>query len=362
MLFQASRRRRRASRANDVDERLPRQKAAAGRTPSYASVARMSNANLQLAAKLQQAFQAAASNSTRWITCKVSDVTFDLAKSGPSSGALDRDLETLKAALDEDPCMILICVDEQSSPKKWVVVAYVTASCPVKKRMLFASGKTDFKRTLGQEFFKGEAHVENKSELTLEVVLRDKVNVDELPYSFEEMSMKEEHAQSARPSGKTEKGMANVEFPLTPELEKALEDFKSGAVDWIEVEVTKDEKIGVVKHALIQNNAASVQSRVDAQQPRFYLASRRGTSVGDRTYLVFCCPETSQIRLRMVYATCKASILEYGGLQFNKLLEIRSPDELDDLFVSEETVDEDAGKIKHVDMPKPKGPPGRAKR
>jgi len=102
--------------------------------------------------------------------------------------------------------------------------------------------------------------------------------------------------------------------------------------------------------------------RIDAKNPRFYLASRKGTPVGDRTYLVFCCPETSQIRLRMVYATCKASILEQEGLQFNKLLEIRSPDELDSQFVSEETINEDAGKIIHQDIAKPKGPPGRAKR
>jgi hypothetical protein len=64
----------------------------------------------------------------------------------------------------------------------------------------------------------------------------------------------------------------------------------------------------------------------------------------------------------MVYATCKASILEQEGLKFDKLLEIRSPDELDALFVSEETIDEDAGKIKHQDMSKPRGPPGRTKR
>jgi hypothetical protein len=49
-------------------------------------------------------------------------------------------------------------------------------------------------------------------------------------------------------------------------------------------------------------------------------------------------------------------------LEFNKLLEIRAPDELDSLFVSEETVDEDAGKIKHQDIVKPRGPPGRGKR
>jgi len=47
-----------------------------------------------------------------------------------------------------------------------------------------------------------------------------------------------------------------------------------------------------------------------------------------------------------------------GGVKY-RLLEVRAPDELDDLFVREETIDENAGKIVHQDIVKPKGPARR---
>jgi hypothetical protein len=249
----------------------------------------MAHANLQVSKSLQTAFEKAQSSEPmRWLMAKVSDVTFDLFKAGKSSGDLGRDLESLKQALDADACIIIVCVDETSSPKKWTLVAYVPSTEKVKRRMLFASGRNDIKRFLGQEYFKGEAHVEDKADLTVEAVMRDKTELEDLPYTMEELAIKEDHAQSSRPSGKTEKGMANVEFPLTPALEAALLEFRQGTVDWIEVEVTKEEQVGVVQKASIRSLTASVQPRIDSKNPRFYLACRCGTAMGDRTYLVFC--------------------------------------------------------------------------
>lgn len=322
----------------------------------------MAAANLQLSSGFIQAFEAAQTNPTRWILAKVDDVTFQLVSSGKSSGNLEKDLGDVRKALDAEASITLVCVDEDVNPKQWIVVAYVPQTSAVKKRMLYASGRQDIKLKLGQQYFKGECHIGESSELTVQSVLRQKDEIQDLPYTESEMALKEDHAQSARPGEKFEKGMASVQFGLAPEMEQAISEFNEGKVDWVSCKVEKDERIYLVEKVKVGDISASATSRIDPKEPRFYLVKRNGTPIGDQTYLVFSCPESSAIKLRMVYATCKATLLErasIGGVQY-KLLEIRAPDELDDVFKREETINENAGKIIHQDIVKPKAP-GRRK-
>lgn len=329
----------------------------------------MASANLQVSPKFQALFEQAQSEAIRWIQVKIDDVTFEVTNSGKSGKSLEADLVVVQQALDKDACMVLVCIDEQSTPKKWIVVAYVPETSQVKKRMLYASGRQDIKMKLGQQYFRGEVHCGEKADLTASNVLREKTEYEDLAYTDAEVALKEDHAASARPGEKHELGMKTLDFPLEPTMAAALDEFHRGVVNWVACRVGELKKDGnehillVEKCVVPADLAASVQGKIELKEPRFYLVRRVGTPVGDQTYLVFSCPENSQIKLRMVYSTCKASLLEaasLGGVSF-RLLEIRSPDELDDLFVREETVDEDAGKIIHQDIVKPRGPGRRPK-
>lgn len=321
----------------------------------------MAAANLLVSDEFVALFEKAQRESIRWVQVKISTVTFEVVNHGMSSGDLAKDLGDVRNALDKEASMVLVCVDEAAVPKKWVVVAFVPETSLVKRRMLYASGRQDIKSKLGQQYFKGEAHVGEVSELIVENVMRERTDYEDLAYTDHELLMKEEHAASARPGQKLERGMASVQFGLGPGMEQALTEFNNGQVDWVSCKVEADEKIHLVEKELINDIKQSVQSKIEDKEPRFYLVHRKGTPVGDQTYLVFSCPENSQIKLRMVYSTSKATLIEYasyGGLKF-RMLEIRSSDELDELFAREETVDEDAGKIVHLDVSKPRGPGGR---
>ena len=155
----------------------------------------MAAANLQVSDQFSSLFEQAQREPIRWIQVKIEDVTFDVCANGRSSGDLTKDLTAVQAKLDKEACMVLVCVDETSIPKKWVVVAYVPQTSAVKKRMLYASGRQDIKQKLGQQYFKGEAHVGEISELTAQVVLREKTEHEDLPYTFEELSLKQDIAQ-----------------------------------------------------------------------------------------------------------------------------------------------------------------------
>jgi len=83
-----------------------------------------------------------------------------------------------------------------------------------------------------------------------------------------------------------------------------------------------------------------------------------------RNYLVFSCPETAAIRARMVYSTVKSALMEQAmnaGVTVDKMLEIRTPDDMDLQISNAEVVDENAGKIVHQTIDRPRGPPSRKK-
>jgi hypothetical protein len=126
---------------------------------------RMAAANLQLSPTLISTFEQSQTDGTRWLTCTITDVTFEFATKGKSSGNLEVDLQDVKKVLasTKDGLMVLVCVDEASKPKKWTIVAYVPETCKIKKRMLFASGRADIKTKLGQSYFKGGTSFVNVS-------------------------------------------------------------------------------------------------------------------------------------------------------------------------------------------------------
>ena len=79
--------------------------------------------------------------------------------------------------------------------------------------MLYASGCRDIKSVLGSAYFKGEVHVTEKDELTKETIYaRVTAEVEALPFTEEELLMKEELAAAARRSnGKGESQLMGIE-------------------------------------------------------------------------------------------------------------------------------------------------------
>lgn len=75
--------------------------------------------------------------------------------------------------------------------------------------MLYASGCRDIKSSLGSAYFKGEVHVTSKEELTKEKLFsRVSQDAEALPFTEDELLMKEEMAAAARRSSGKGRWMA----------------------------------------------------------------------------------------------------------------------------------------------------------
>lgn len=333
----------------------------------------MARANLQVSKELQDQFNTAhgnIQNKTRWIKVRVDDVTMNPIGTGVSSGDIEKDLGYIRTnVMDKDASFIIVCIDPEVNPRQWVLVAHVPQTCKITSRMLYASGRDDLKTTLGTSLFKGEVHCTDVEDLTLDAFMRPvkRSSITDLPWTESEKMIKEEHAASARPSGKSEKGMASVDFGVTDKLIGKLKSLVNGEINWIECKVTDDEKIDLISAEKIDPSSKNLASKIHNTEPRFYIIHRVPKTEGldPKNYLVFSCPETAAIRLRMVYSTCKSALFEQAianSVPIDKMLEIRAQDEIDFQLANNETIDEDAGKIIHKVVERPRGPPSRGKK
>lgn len=147
-------------------------------------------------------------------------------------------------------------------------------------------------------------------------------------------------------------GYHTVVLPFSPECQDAFEKLKQGAISTMAMRIEHETVVlaksgsGVATGALAQY--------LDPEEPRFLLHRVQGptptaapataagagttTTVGAKTLFVYCCPDKSKPKLRMVYSTSKPSIVdeaERHGIAVSGKMEIRDGSELTAAAVNE---------------------------
>jgi len=135
-------------------------------------------------------------------------------------------------------------------------------------------------------------------------------------------------------------GYHTVTLPFSPECEEAFEQLKTGEINTMTMRIEK-ETVTLVKAGTEPTSALPQQ--MDEVEPRFLLHKMKSTNAAtgvetERVLFVYCCPDKSQPKLRMVYSTSKPSIpdeAENHGITVNGKMEIRSGSELTTSAVNE---------------------------
>jgi len=135
-------------------------------------------------------------------------------------------------------------------------------------------------------------------------------------------------------------GYHTVTLPFSEECQEAFEQLKRGDINTMTMRI-ENETVVLVKACTEPTSALPEQ--IDEVEPRFLLHTTKSTMAAagaetDRTLFVYCCPDKSQPKLRMVYSTSKPSIVdeaENHGITVNGKMEIRSGSELTTSAVAE---------------------------
>jgi hypothetical protein len=150
------------------------------------------------------------------------------------------------------------------------------------------------------------------------------------PWSKREMAQQELNAaeSTARQEAhaKPASGFHTASYPFTSEATSALDQLKSGQVNWVQLSLDASRK-NMTSVAAKQVQASELTSLVDEKEPQFYLYNSSGSTL----VLVYCCPEAAPQKNRMIYSTCKASLaetLKQSGVSVVKKYDIREASEM----------------------------------
>jgi len=148
---------------------------------------------------------------------------------------------------------------------------------------------------------------------------------------------REERAVSSPGSG----GYHAVTVPLSTSANEHLQKFKDGTVNFVELSISEDKsKINGTSSSTVA--ASELSKQINEKEPRFYLYAYQKVGLPVKSnFFIYCCPELSPAKLRMVYSTAKPtlgkSITQFGISLAQKKIEIREANELTEQTLKEES-------------------------
>jgi hypothetical protein len=129
-------------------------------------------------------------------------------------------------------------------------------------------------------------------------------------------------------------------MPVSEQLRGALDDFTGALI----ISISNESEFGLCKTLAVQmadmeGLAVALQTNIPVHEPSFTLVGTAGDT--ERTLFIYCCPEQSQVRQRMIYSSAKQSLLQYLAERVPvaaqmKRLEVCGVDELTAEFLADE--------------------------
>ncbi|OWZ14485.1 Twinfilin [Phytophthora megakarya] len=277
----------------------------------------MARANLLLSADLERAFADAQSGKLRYVKVSIDDESFVLSAVGAAAEPRADVEQLVTTHLDaQQASFVLLCVDTNVAALRWVLLAFVPESVSVRDRMLYSSSRDSLKKQLGLNYFAGEFHATELSEVTWESFLEArKKQAADAPLSESERLLKEA-AKLERDTNVKSSAMGVVPFEITQNVRDKLRLLQDNKFDWIAMKLSEDnESVEVVK-SLESVELIDVPATLDRRSPSFVAYRYRAPGATSLIFM-YVCPEDSPVRLKMVYSTCKATVLAVANEELN---------------------------------------------
>jgi len=250
------------------------------------------------------------------------------------TGDLEADFNKLRDLIHDEANYFLI---KLFNPKEWLLVTYVPDNVSVKAKMVMASAKGTLKDKLGHAFFVDEYHATQKDELTWTAFKGSKKQVDSRSSSevlLDEIHKQEEESRTEMATNtRTIGGYHSVSIPLSPSAKEALSKLKTGTTNFAQLAIEENkESIRCVATKTVPS-AKDVVAEISLTDPRFYVyCNSSSNSISKQFAFIYCCPESSASKWRMVYSTSKPAVAEeLKQMGFNllpKKIEITNTDDL----------------------------------
>eukprot|EP00999_Lentomonas_sp_LEN2_P002955 NODE_813_length_1175_cov_75.741412_g772_i0.p1 GENE.NODE_813_length_1175_cov_75.741412_g772_i0~~NODE_813_length_1175_cov_75.741412_g772_i0.p1 ORF type:complete len:365 (-),score=84.76 NODE_813_length_1175_cov_75.741412_g772_i0:79-1095(-) len=247
---------------------------------------------------------------------------------------------------DRSPCYILMRLDAQTSQGyAWAFLCYVPDYAKVRDKMLYASTRATLKKTLGDYRFKDDVYGNAKEDFTMQGFLKHRASVAAAPALTDR---EEEKNRQIKEESRVEVGITTkkahvhgVHFPVSEAAQAELGRLRNGEVNYVQLSLNvSGESIELEKSTTIE--ASQLASLAPPDHPRYHFFvfhhAHEGNTL-DSLIFIYSCPMSSQVKERMLYSSCKASVIaetEGLGLTIEKNAEVSDADEMTEQFVYDE--------------------------
>ncbi|KAF3938163.1 Twinfilin-1 [Dactylella cylindrospora] len=279
----------------------------------------------------------AASTNIRGLVAGISNESLVPITTIPRRGTFEQDLAQLDGILKDNEPAYIILRRLDTGPAPLITITYVPDIAHVRSKMLFASTKNTLVRELGTEHFSETIFATTKAEVTPEGFKKHDAHVAKAaPLTEEESALKgvkEAEAEASR--GTTSRAShvsSGVSFPITDTALDALRRLPYAPNGLVQLMIDlPTETIDLAEEST--STANDLPRAIPSDSPRysFYVFNHKYQEVEENPIVfIYTCPPDSKIRERMLYASCRASVLEIAkkdaGITVDKKLEAAVPD------------------------------------
>ncbi|KAK9720544.1 Twinfilin-1 [Basidiobolus ranarum] len=311
---------------------------------------------------------AACSGQQRIIQISIENESLEALNILPVSGTFEEDYSQIIPLLsDRQPCFVLYRLDTQSKAGnyEWLYLSYIPNDAKVRDKMIYASTSHTLTNQLGTTHFADSIFGTEKEDLSLESYHKHRQHqTAPAPLTQREEELAEVKAAESGSvniaSRRTH--VSGVNFPISDAALSELSKLKDGSLNFVQLCVnTTQEIIDLVSSERITLD--TLASSIPIDQPRFtffaYQHNHQGEDISPILF-IYSCPTASSIRERMLYSSCRGSLLAAAendvGLNISKKFEVDDPSELTSQYIEEDLHPEPVGIVKPQAFRRPAAP------
>lgn len=260
------------------------------------------------------------------------------------------------------------------SGHNWLLIVYIPDEAKVRERMLYASTVATLKREFGLTYITEEIRASSKSEMTLHSYHQHVHSAAAPPPKTmreEEMDeIKQREVSSDISVDSRNRTLQGLRFPFDENVMEALHLFKKHDVDYVQLEIDHERERILLSHSEAHATPEHLQKCLPHNEGRYHIYRFKYNFQNDEKSSIFFLYSVpghgSKIKQRMLYASCKESVIDTVekrfGLSFDRKLEICDINDLTHDYLFREIHPEAVASAAKPQFAKPKGPSRGARR
>lgn len=306
----------------------------------------MHRSGISVSQELAAAFQKATQQNSL-LKIQIKEESFILIDTVASTSDRDKDFAAARQLLEQNaPSYILLKLDSQ-----WLVISHVPPTSIVRSKMLYASSRLSLKDGLGgASSFIDDYFISEADECTYTMYQRSLKGDTTEVLTMAERIKQEEALTSYIPDSKLA-AMASLPLQITDSAKRALGAILSATQNVQSFHLDPNTQNLLAEELKITNVADVAAYLSKLTEPRFILFNFTHTHESEQsspTIFVYYCPDSSDRKLRMIYASSKRVVVEaceVAGLQLVKKLEISDAAEINSKALLDELHPKQAEKV-----------------